>query len=77
MVDRASLEPVERFTAPDAILGLQTVDDLYAALADSVAVLDRETGDLLRRLPIDLGEGTILSLGPSSIPTYSGVPCAC
>lgn len=77
VVDRASLEPIERFTAPDSILGLQAGHELYVALPASVAVLDQETGDLLRRLPVDLGEGTILSLGTSSIPTYAGVQCAC
>ena len=77
VIDRSSLEETGSLRTSGSILGLQVGDELYVALADTVQVLNRVTGELVRSMPVELDGGTVLSLGNSSIPTYAGIQCAC
>lgn len=78
VVDRGTLEPVERLHTDGPVLGLDAGDGVLNIVEPSgVVVRDRRDGSRLRWIPVDLQGGTILSLGGHAVPTYAGVQCAC
>jgi hypothetical protein len=78
VLDRGSFEALDRFEVGEPLVGVQVEgDEVFVAQQGSVAVLDAGSGEEQRVMPIRLDGGAVLSLGPTSIPTYAGIQCAC